>query len=156
MSRPSPTQIGIRSRVGRNLLLALLLAGLIPASGSANAAGVPTFAGNAQHTAIFQPAAQNLNAIRWQTSIDLNPSGGFAHYGAPLITAGNTVLAPVKIANNGFQVSAFNGASGAAKYTLTTGYILPSYNWIPTYNPALATHLDGGGQAVTRLYYAGA
>src|SRR5262245_57143807 len=155
MSRPSAARIGIRSRVGRNLLPARLLAGLIFANGSANAAGVPTFAGNAQHTAIFQPAAQNLNAIRWQTSIDLNPSGGFAHYGAPLITAGNTVLAPVKIANNGFQVSAFDGSSGIAKYTLTTDYILPPYNWVPTYNPALATHLDSG-QPTTRLYYPGA
>ena len=36
------------------------------------ASSVPTFAGNAQHTAIYQPAAQNLNAIHWSTTIDLN------------------------------------------------------------------------------------
>ena len=156
MWRSSPTEIGKRSRAGRSLILALVLAWLISAGGAVNGSSVPTFAGDAQHTAIFQPAAQNLNAIRWQASIDLNPSGGFAHYGAPLITAANTVLAPVKTANNGFQVNAFDGASGVAKYTLTTDYILPSYNWVPTYNPALATHLDGALQAVTRLYYAGA
>jgi hypothetical protein len=117
----------------------------------AQAASVPTFAGNAQHTAVYQPAAQNLNRIRWSTSIDLNNLGVLAHYGAPLITSANTVLVPVKIAGDGFQVNAFDGSSGAAKYTLTTDYILPHYdNWIPVYNPALAT-----GSFGTRLYYAG-
>src|SRR5205809_5453949 len=37
-----------------------------------NAQAVLTFGGNAQHTAIYQPAAQDLNRIRWSTSIDLN------------------------------------------------------------------------------------
>ena len=123
-------------------------------SGSAvNAPGqapsVPTFAGNAQHTAIYQPAAQNLNTIHWSTTIDLNP-GAFAHYGSPLITSANTVLVPVKTATDGFQVNAFDGSSGAAKYTLTTDYVLPSYDWIPVYNPCLTT-----GSFGTRLYYAG-
>ncbi len=113
--------------------------------------GVSTFAGNAQHTAIYQPAAQNLNAIHWSTKIDLNNSGAFAHYGAPSITPANTVLVPVKTASNGFEVKAFNGASGASMYTLATDYILPSYDWIPTYNPALVSTTSG-----TRLYYAGA
>jgi hypothetical protein len=111
---------------------------------------VPTFAGNAQHTAIYQPAAQDLNTIHWSTSVDLNNSGAYAHYGAPLITAANTVLVPVKIAGNGFQVSAFDGGSGAAKYTLATDYELPNHGWIPVYNPCLATSSFG-----TRLYYAG-
>jgi hypothetical protein len=111
---------------------------------------VPTFAGNAQHTANYQPAAQDLNAIHWSTSVDLNNSGALAHYGAPLITAANTVLVPVKIAGNGFQVSAFDGGSGAAKYTVTTDYVLPNHGWIPVYNPCLTT-----GSFGTRLYYAG-
>lgn len=112
---------------------------------------VPTFAGNAQHTAIYQPAAQNLNTIRWSTSVDLNNTGAYAHYGAPLITAANTVFVPVKTApSDGFQVSAFDGSSGAAKYTVTTDYVLPSSSWIPVYNPCLTT-----GSFGTRLYYAG-
>lgn len=45
-----------------------------------------TFGGNAQHTANYSPAAQNLNVVHWTTSIDLNNTGGFAHYGAPVIT----------------------------------------------------------------------
>ncbi len=73
------------------------------------------FAGDAQHTAIYQPAAQDLNAVHWSTSVDLNNSGTFAHYGAPLVTAANTVLVPVKIAGNGFQVSAFDGGTGSAQ-----------------------------------------
>src|SRR4051794_19217156 len=62
-----------------------------------------TFGGNAQHTAIYDATAQNLNAIHWQADIDLNNSGAFAHYGAPLISAANTVFVPVKTATNGFQ-----------------------------------------------------
>jgi hypothetical protein len=115
------------------------------------AGSVPTFAGNAQHTANFGPVAQDLNAIHWSTSIDLNNTGGFAHYGAPLITSANTVLVPVKTASDGFQINAFNGAGGTAKYTLTTDYILPSHNWIPTYQPVLAARPLG-----LRLYYPGA
>ena len=110
---------------------------------------VPSFAGNAQHTSVYQPTAQNLNTIRWSTTIDLNP-GDFAHYGSPLITSENTVLVPVKTATDGFQVNAFDGSNGAAKYTLTTDYVLPSHDWIPVYNPCLAT-----GSFGTRLYYAG-
>ena len=113
------------------------------------APSVPMFAGNAQHTANFQPAAQPLNRIQWSTTIDLNP-GDFAHYGAPLVTAANTLITPVKTATDGFQVDAFDGTSGAAKYTLTTDYVLPNHDWIPVYNPCLTT-----GSFGTRLYYPG-
>src|SRR5262249_35619404 len=60
---------------------------------------VPTFGGNAQHTSVYQPAAQTLNSIRWTTTTDLNP-GDLAHYGAPVVTAANTVLVPVKTATD--------------------------------------------------------
>src|SRR6185369_11758639 len=81
-----------------------------------------------------------------------NNTGDLIHYGAPLITAANTVLVPVKTgAAGGFQVSAFNGANGATKYTLATDYILPAHNWIPAYQPCIDTGAFG-----TRLYYAGA
>jgi hypothetical protein len=115
------------------------------------AGSVPSFAGNAQHTAIYQPTARNLNQILWSTTIDFNNSAGGAHYGAPLITAANTLLAPVKIAGDAFRVDAFDAATGAAKYSLATDYILPNHNWIPVYNPCLTT-----GSFGTRLYYAGA
>src|SRR5215469_253412 len=96
--------------------------------------GQPTFAGNAQHTALYSPTAQNLNAIHWTTSIDLNNTGGYAHYGAPVMTPANTVFVPVKTgANGGFQINAFNAGSGTALYTLSTDYTLPAHDWIPTY-----------------------
>ena len=116
---------------------------------AADAQAVLNFAGNAQHTAVYQPAAKDLNQIKWSTTIDQNP-GTFAHYGAPLITAANTVIVPVKIANNGFMISVFNGA-GTRLYSLATDYILPSYTWIPVYQPVVTTGTFG-----TRLYYPGA
>ncbi len=111
-----------------------------------------TFAGNAQHTAIYAVPAQQLNSIAWKTDVDLNYTG-YAHYGAPLITASNTVLVPVKTAA-GFKINAFEGSTGRLKYTLSTDYILPTLPtnaWIPAYQPGLATSAFG-----TRLYYAGA
>jgi hypothetical protein len=121
-----------------------------------SSSAVTTFAGNAQHTADYQPAAQSLNSIHWQTPVDLQPqySGSdlLIHYGSPLITANNTVLVPVKTgATGGFEINAFNGATGAPMYTLTTDYILPSHDWVPSYSPCLATTSTG-----TLLYYAGA
>ena len=110
---------------------------------------VPMFGGNAQHTSVYQPTAQTLNTIRWETTIDLNP-GDLAHYGAPVVTAANTVLVPVKTATDGFRVDAFDGPTGAAKYSLTTDYRLPSHGWVPVYNPCLTT-----GSFGTRLYYPG-
>jgi hypothetical protein len=111
----------------------------------------PTFGGNAQHTSSYAPPAQSLNTIKWTASIDLNNTGALIHYGSPLVTAGNTVLASVKTGTDGFQVDGFNGATGAHKYTLSSDYILPEHNWIPSYNPCIATGAFG-----TRLYYAGA
>src|SRR6266700_3880317 len=67
-----------------------------------------TFGGNAQHTANYSPAAQSLNAVHWTTSIDLNNSGGYAHYGAPLITPANTIFVPVKTGRiDGFRIDVF-------------------------------------------------
>src|ERR1700733_6187224 len=88
---------------------------------------VPSFAGNAQHIAVYQPTVPSLNRIRWSATIDFNNTASFTHYGAPLITAANTVLAPVKIAGDAFRVDAFDGSSGATKYSVATDYILPSH-----------------------------
>src|ERR1035438_10388427 len=58
-----------------SLGLALLLVG--------EAMAQTTFAGNAQHTAIYSPTAQSLNTVHWTAPIDLNNTGAYAHYGAP-------------------------------------------------------------------------
>lgn len=113
---------------------------------------VPMFGGNAQHTAVYNPAAQHLNAIHWSASIDLNNTGAFAHYGAPLITPANTIIVPQKTGSaDGFRISVLNAVNGAAMYTLTTDYTQPSHNWILPYQPALAVN-----SVDTRLYYPGA
>jgi hypothetical protein len=110
----------------------------------------PTFAGNAQHTGLFSPPAQHLNLVRWTTALSLTNEGGYGHYGAPVITPSNTVIVPVRIAS-GYQLNAFDGATGRPKYTLATDYIVPAHNWLPAYQPALAAPPSG-----LRLYYPGA
>src|ERR1051325_1688967 len=80
---------------------------------------VPTFAGNPQHTSIYQPAAQDLNRIIWSTDIDFRNGAGGSHYSPPLITAANTVIVPIRAASpSDFQISVFN-SSGGALYTLS-------------------------------------
>src|ERR1039457_3869295 len=134
-----PGKLGL---VTAGLGLAFLLIG--------EAGAQTTFGGNAQHTANYSPTAQSLNAVHWTTSVDLNNTGGYAHYGAPLITPANTIFVPVKTgATGGFQISVFNAASGAAIYSLSTDYTQPSHNWILPYQPVLATSSE------TRLYYPG-
>jgi Bacterial Ig-like domain (group 3) len=129
---------------------------------------VATFGANAQHTSLYTGPSQNLNQIIWKTPVDLQPnySGSdlFIHYGAPLVTAGNTVIVPVKTGlTDGFEVNAFNGdtggaasagAAGVPKYTLATDYTLNGmfFDWTPSYSPVLAS--DGAGG--TRLYFPGA
>ncbi|MFZ1217722.1 MAG: Ig-like domain-containing protein [Chthoniobacterales bacterium] len=111
---------------------------------------VPTFAGNPQHTSIYQPAAQNLNRIIWSTDIDARNGAGGSHYSPPLITAANTVVVPVRAASPAdFLINVFD-SSGALKYTLATDYVLPTHGWVPVYNPVITT-----GSFGTRLYYAG-
>jgi len=138
--------------VRRLSLVALGLFSLVVLPSNRALGQATTFAGNAQHTSSYAPPAQNLNAIKWTTSVDLNNTGALIHYGAPLVTASNTVLVPVKTGTtNGFQVNAIDGATAAAKYSVASDYILPAHNWIPSYGPVVATGAFG-----TRLYYAGA
>ena len=141
-----------RQWILRPLLASLLLCCLLAFASDRAFGQAATFAGNAQHTSNYPAAAQNLNTEKWRTSIDLNNTSALIHYGAPLVTAANTVIVPVKTgATGGFQVKALNAGNGTTKYILATDYILPAHNWIPAYNPCLATGAFG-----TRLYYAGA
>src|SRR5262245_47994351 len=77
----------------------------------------PAFAFNAQHTAESPVAGEDLQAIRWQTPVDLIPqySGNdlLIHYGSPVITPANTIIVPVKTgATDGFEVEAIDAATG--------------------------------------------
>jgi hypothetical protein len=133
---------------------AIAAAFVLAACDAARAAPVWSgYAGDAQHTATSAITSQPLQAIHWQTSVDLNPqySSGelLIHYGSPLVTAANTVIVPVKTgATDGFSLSAFDGASGTAKWTVASDYTLPPHDWTPPFSPALTP--------TQRLYYAGA
>jgi hypothetical protein len=115
----------------------------------------PQWAGyghDAQHTAASAVASRALNQIRWQAPVDLAPviSGNdiYIHYGSPLITAGNTILVPVKTgATGGFRLDAHDEVTGALKYSLPTDYVPPDSPWIPPYGPVLTPQ--------NRVYWAG-
>jgi Bacterial Ig-like domain (group 3)/RTX calcium-binding nonapeptide repeat (4 copies) len=111
------------------------------------------FAQGPQHTALSGVASQPLSVIRWQTPVDLQPqySGDdlFIHYGSPTVTAANTVIVPVKTgAAGGFEVNAYDGGTGALRWSRATAYQLPpSTGWTPSYGPALT--------AAGRYYFPG-
>jgi Bacterial Ig-like domain (group 3)/RTX calcium-binding nonapeptide repeat (4 copies) len=111
------------------------------------------YAMDPQHSALSTVASQPLNAIRWQTPVDLQPqySGNdlLIHYGSPSITAADTVIVPVKTgASGGFEVNAYNGSTGDQLWTRTSAYQLPpSGGWTPSYGPVLTP--------TGRYYFAG-
>ena len=113
-----------------------------------------SYGGNAQHTAVSRVRAQDLSRIHWQTPVDLAPQYSsnddlLIHYGSPLITAGNTVLLPVKTGpNEGFQVEARNGTAGRLIWMLPSDYTLPPHHWTPVFGPVLSRK--------SRLYFPGA
>lgn len=85
------------------------------------------FAGNAQHTAVARTRPQPFRRIRWKAKVDLAPAlvqGALPiHYGSPMITAANTVLAPTRVsAKAGFRIVAYSGRSGARRWSLHTDY----------------------------------
>ncbi len=115
------------------------------------------YARDAQHTGQSSVAGQSLDFIHWETPVDSAPhySGGdlFIHYGTPLVTSANTVIVPEKNETlGGFDIKAFDGASGALKWTQSEGeqFVPPPHDWTPSYSPVLAA-LPGG----PRLYYPG-
>jgi hypothetical protein len=128
-----------------------LLALVVASSVQSAAADWRTHAGNPQHTALSAVAAQPLQVIRWTAPVDLAPPAGtiLIHYGSPLVSAGNTVILPVKTGTSGgFRVEARAALDGSLLWSADTDYVLPPHNWTPTYAPALT--------ADNRLYFAGA
>src|SRR5687768_6672948 len=106
------------------ILYALVATGLcLACAASAQSIAVP-WSGHghdAQHSGISPSAARPLNAIRWQTPMDLAPrySGTslLIHYGSPLVTRANTVVIPVKTGtNDGFRIEGRNTGDGSLKW----------------------------------------
>jgi hypothetical protein len=120
------------------------------------------FGRDVQHAAQSGVAAQSLSRIVWQASVDLAPpylanNVLHIHYGSPVITARNTVVAPVKLnRDSGFRVEARAGANGALLWTAATDYVLPAHDWTPSYNVALTqddrVYMPGAGG---KLFYRG-
>ena len=112
------------------------------------------FGRDAQHTAMGAIATQPLTRLIWQMPVDLLPqySAGslLIHYGSPVISSRNTVMVPVKIgASGGFRIEARNGSNGAALWSASSDYTLPTQQrWTPSYNLTLTT--------ANRLYAPGA
>src|SRR5689334_13115480 len=103
------------------------------ANGSASVAW-SNYAHDSQHTALSETPSRSLKQILWQTPVDLQPqySGDelLIHYGSPLVTAGNTVLLPVKTgASGGFRVEGRLATDGSLLWSQTSDYILPPHNW---------------------------
>ena len=116
------------------------------------------YAGDAQHTAQTSVAAQPLQTIRWQATIDQasKTAGGdiLAHYGSPLVTNSNTVIVPITLSGGVFQVNALQGGSGAQLWAKVSDYSLPTHDWTPPFSSTLAN--IPGTNPLTRLYFAGA
>ena len=115
-----------------------------------------SYAHGPQHTGLSTIGSQRLEQIKWSTPVDqiLQNTGGelLIHYGSPLVTAGNTVLLPVRTsASNTYQVEAHSGANGALLYTLTTAYTPPQTPAPQSWIPPVGLTLSQG----TRLYYPG-
>jgi hypothetical protein len=138
--------------------LYVLSAGSSAARLPATPSGSPSFPWNdyardSQHTALSTVRAQALTKIFWQTPVDLAPQYSdnelLIHYGSPLITAGDTVIVPVKTGpTGGFRVDARRAADGGLLWSLSSDYILPSHNWTLPFGPALTS--------APRLYFPGA
>jgi hypothetical protein len=117
-------------------------------------AQVNNFGLNPQHTALSPVPSQNLNAIHWQTPVDLNPEYDpfeghlFIHYGSPLVTSSNTVILPVRARNGDFHVEARNGTNGDLIWKMKSDYVLPPYNWVPQFGLTLTS--------ASRVYFPGA
>ncbi len=112
------------------------------------------YGNDSQHAAQATAAAQSLQQIHWQATIDeaSHQAGGtiLTHFGSPVITGANTVIVPITGQGTGmFDVKAYNGTTGALLWTVPSDYTLPPHNWVPSFSPALVT-IPGGN---TRLYF---
>jgi hypothetical protein len=128
----------------RVLVCSVLLGAALTCPVSAQSIGLP-WSGHGhdpQHTGVSQVSSKAMERIVWQTPVDLAPqyvgTTLYAHYGSPVITRQNTVIVPVKTgAYDGFRIEAHDGATGALKWQIGTGYSFPAHNWVPHYGMAL-------------------
>src|SRR5271165_4288252 len=90
------------------------------------------YGGNAQHSGVFTGISQSASGIHWQAPLDDDRSyyGGdvLAHYAAPMVTAGNTVVYGYRFTTNGgtnfdnWRVMARSGALGNVVWQMDTDF----------------------------------
>jgi hypothetical protein len=93
-----------------------------------------------------------MNRVLWSTTVDVTHNATSSHYGAPLITASNTVIVPTVASSSNYIINAYEGGTGRLKYTLKNDYRFPGNITIwPVYQPVLVALPSG-----IRLSYPGA
>jgi hypothetical protein len=132
------------------LLVATGCATLLTTAARGQSIAIPWigFAHSPQHSANAPTNSQTLTRTHWTNIMDYAYPGEGIHYGSPLITRSNTTIVPVKTGANSFEVRGVVATNGAVKWTQTSDYTLPPWNWIPAYSPALTPK--------NRLFYPGA
>jgi hypothetical protein len=125
----------------RGRFLPLTLAGLLVTMLTVREAAAQTWTGygnDPQHSCMSSTASQRPEAVRWAVNVDdappFNGNDLFIHYASPVITRKNSVIVTTRTASGGFYLRSFSGANGTPLWTqnLTTNYILPPHNWIPS------------------------
>jgi len=119
------------------------------------------YGGNPQHTAEATNGVQAMNAILWQTPIDLSPpyegSDLSIHYGSPIVSNGGTVVLCVRngggngfpTTNDTYQIEGHSLATGATVFSQTSDYV----DWMPhDWTPTMSAAIDSNDV----LYYPGA
>ncbi len=112
---------------------------------------VTQFGGDAQHSGLSAAASQPVQTVHWQAPVDSFFSSSFGHYGAPVVTAANTVVYPFKTGASppNFHVVGRSGSTGTLLWDVATDYVPRDYGWYPPYQPVLSTFNN-------RVYFAGA
>jgi len=129
-------------------VVSVVIAVLSPVSALAQQWG--QYGRNAQHTELVTTPVQKLNAILWQTPVDLYPpySGGdlFLHYGSSLISANGTVVVTVRTGSSGgtwppafdtYRIEGRDLGTGNLIYTENTDWSPPPYGWDPPCGSAI-------------------
>jgi hypothetical protein len=149
---------------GTAIVAALAGLFLFPANAGAQWNG---YASDPQHTAISTATVPSLalNGIRWTTPVDDSPPTGtiYRHYGAPLVTAQNTVIVPVRTSSGGYRIEAHSATAAAPNlpvWQLPTDYTNSTTppqdgGWVPPFSPTLtpsgALYYPGAGGAIYRV-----
>jgi len=147
----------------RRRLAAAALAALLTSCGGGGDAGAPLtptpvqtawwgYGRDAQHSALGGVATQALARLLWNTAVDQAPqyttNGALLiHYGSPVITAGNTVVMPVKTgATDGFRFDARAGTTGTLLWSARPS-AAPDAQFIPLDRQPVAPRMAGCADA---------